>query len=282
MKKMKNGRKLSNRILAIILSLVLSVGTFYGDYALTRAEGTITETAVEESASESAEESTSAPESNDVSAPSEEPIVVSTEEAIVAEESTAAETVADETVVAGETLATEEATEATEETVAEGTASDATEETIAEETEETVVDETAEDVSGNDVDEEISGNDVDEEISGNDVSENDVSENDVEEEVAYDLEFRESVEIDGLRITLYAAPDILPNDARLDVKKVSYTLAQNAEKAIDEATGDNVEVVESYTYDITIQSATLGEVQPKNGTVSLTFEEVVDENEATS
>ncbi len=271
---MKNGRKLSNRILAILLSIVLSVGTFYGDYALTRAEEIVTETQMD-SASESTEEAP-ATEDNDVAAPaeggdtfvSEESVATSTEEAIQSEESAVSDESATDETAADETAADETAAEesAADETAVDETAADETaEETLADETAETVADETAEDVSDNDID---------------DISGNDVSDNDVEEEVAYDLEFRESVEIDGLRITLYAAPDILPNDARLDVKKVSYTLARNAEKAIDEATGDNVEVVESYTYDITIQSATLGEVQPKNGTVSLTFEEVVDESEA--
>ncbi len=323
MRKMR-GKRVSRRILAIVLSLILSVGTFYGDYVMTRAENvqeqtesSVAETPATETPATPAAETSAAPAAETTSeqpAATTEPVAEVTEAAdnnVSASGET--ESQSEEGTEASSEAGTTESTEAvvidgTEESKEEGTTSET--EAIVTETSETVGTEvvsqndaaqgtsdgnTTEAVSDNDVEEEVSSNDVTEEvsandvaedvsdndISGNDISENDVSDNDIEE-VAYDLEFSQSVEIDGILISLYAAPEVLPNDARLVVNRVPYTLAKNAEEAIDKATGDNVEVVESYTYDITIQSESLGEVQPKNGTVRLTFKEVVTKAEATS
>ena len=85
----------------------------------------------------------------------------------------------------------------------------------------------------------------------------------------------EPVVLDGIKITLYAKAGVLPNDAELLVSKVESNLEEKITEAIDEETGSDVTVEKTYSYDINIYSESEGDfVQPEDGTVRVTFEEI--------
>ena len=85
----------------------------------------------------------------------------------------------------------------------------------------------------------------------------------------------EPVVLDGIKITLYAKAGVLPNDAELLVSKVESNLEEKITEAIDEETGIDVTVEKTYSYDISIYSDSEGDfVQPDDGTVRVTFEEI--------
>ncbi|MBP3233486.1 MAG: hypothetical protein J6M65_03565 [Eubacterium sp.] len=108
----------------------------------------------------------------------------------------------------------------------------------------------------------------------------------VKEEVAMDLPFFADTTIaeDGIKISLYAAENVLPNDAQLEVVKVESSLEEKIAETIDGETGDDLEVEKTYSYDINIKSESAGGyVQPEDGTVKVTFENIVAaESEDTS
>ncbi|MBO6239400.1 MAG: hypothetical protein J6O61_00800 [Butyrivibrio sp.] len=83
------------------------------------------------------------------------------------------------------------------------------------------------------------------------------------------------VVLNGVKITLYAMPGVLPNDAELQVSEIESNLEDKITEAIDEDTGADVEVVKTISYDIKIYSESEGDfVQPEDGTVRVTFEEI--------
>ena len=86
-----------------------------------------------------------------------------------------------------------------------------------------------------------------------------------------ELEFNQSEEVDGVKISLYAKPGVLPSDAELQVVKVNSVLEEEIKEAINSETEGTVE--ETISFDINIYSASAGGyVQPEDGTVSVTFE----------
>ncbi|WP_026522000.1 hypothetical protein [Butyrivibrio sp. VCB2001] len=100
----------------------------------------------------------------------------------------------------------------------------------------------------------------------------------VKEEVAKDLPFFADTTIaeDGIKISLYAAENVLPNDAQLEVVKVESSLEEKIAETIDGETEEGVEVEKTYSYDINIKSESAGGyVQPEDGTVRVTFENIV-------
>ena len=85
----------------------------------------------------------------------------------------------------------------------------------------------------------------------------------------------DSVILNGVKITLYALPGVLPNDAELQVSEIESDFEDKITEAIDEDTGADVEVVKTISYDIKIFSESEGDfVQPEDGTVRVTFEEI--------
>lgn len=85
----------------------------------------------------------------------------------------------------------------------------------------------------------------------------------------------DSVILNGVKITLYAVPGVLPNDAELQVSEVESDFEDKITEAIDEDTGADIEVVKTISYDIKIFSESEGDfVQPEDGTVRVTFEEI--------
>ncbi|SEG24987.1 hypothetical protein SAMN02910276_02305 [Butyrivibrio sp. Su6] len=81
--------------------------------------------------------------------------------------------------------------------------------------------------------------------------------------------------LNGVKITLYAVPGVLPNDAELQVSEIESDFEDKITEAIDEDTGADVEVVKTISYDIKIYSESEGDfVQPEDGTVRVTFEEI--------
>lgn len=81
--------------------------------------------------------------------------------------------------------------------------------------------------------------------------------------------------LNGVKITLYAVPGVLPNDAELQVSEIESDFEDKITEAIDEDTGADVEVVKTISYDIKIFSESEGNfVQPEDGTVRVTFEEI--------
>ncbi|MCR5100709.1 MAG: InlB B-repeat-containing protein, partial [Butyrivibrio sp.] len=107
------------------------------------------------------------------------------------------------------------------------------------------------------------------------------------EKEVIEKEFNQSTVIDGIEISLYAVKGVLPADAILQVEKVSSALEENIKEAIDEETGENTEVEETFSFDIKIFSQEAkdagendGFVQPEDGTVSVTFDQVITDEEA--
>ena len=81
--------------------------------------------------------------------------------------------------------------------------------------------------------------------------------------------------LNGVKITLYAMPGVLPNDAELQVSEIESDFEDKITEAINEDTGADVEVVKTISYDIKIYSESEGDfVQPEDGTVRVTFEEI--------
>jgi len=88
-------------------------------------------------------------------------------------------------------------------------------------------------------------------------------------------EFKESKTIDGIEISLYAEPEVLPDDAILDITKVEDEDEEQVQELIDEELGEEVEVKKTFSYDINIVSSETGEkYKPEDGTVEVTFSRI--------
>ncbi|MBR1440973.1 MAG: InlB B-repeat-containing protein [Lachnospiraceae bacterium] len=87
------------------------------------------------------------------------------------------------------------------------------------------------------------------------------------------LEFSQSTVVNGIEISLYAAPGVLPNDAKLQVTALSANAEDEIQELIDGQTEEDV--LATYSFDINIFSASEGGfVQPEDGTVAVTFEAI--------
>jgi len=196
------------------------------------------EITVEEAAETPAEVSTEAPVQIE---PAQQEVVEATSSDVTVPTEVSEESVvSDESVVSGETV----------ETVVSETISDETAETV--ETEETLETETEE-------------------------TEETETETETEETEEEPLEFNQSVTVNGILISLYAKPGVLPNDAKLQVSALPQKEEEAIKEAIDEETVKDVE--KTYSFDINIYSAEKGGfVQPKDGTVSVTFDAIPEGN----
>nr|MCR4637445.1 hypothetical protein [Butyrivibrio sp.] len=109
-------------------------------------------------------------------------------------------------------------------------------------------------------------------------------------EPQYEYEFKDSTEVDNVKISLYAAKDVLPDDTTFVVTRVYPEVAEMIEEDLSNQAGEDtqVEVQETISFDITLYAKSMiteenpeGVVQPKDdGTVKVTFEELsaVSEN----
>lgn len=113
-------------------------------------------------------------------------------------------------------------------------------------------------------------------------------------EPQYEYEFKDSTEVDNVKISLYAAKDVLPDDTTFVVTRVYPEVAEMIEEDLSNQAGEDtqVEVQETISFDITLYAKSMiteenpeGVVQPKDdGIVKVTFEELsaVSENVADS
>lgn len=101
-------------------------------------------------------------------------------------------------------------------------------------------------------------------------------------EPQYEYEFKDSIEVDNVKISLYAAKDVLPDDTTFVVTRVYPEVAEMIEEDLSNQAGEDtqVEVQETISFDITLYAKSMiteenpeGVVQPKDdGTVKVTFE----------
>ncbi|RKM57602.1 hypothetical protein D6855_13745 [Butyrivibrio sp. CB08] len=102
-----------------------------------------------------------------------------------------------------------------------------------------------------------------------------VEEEEKEAEEVREKEFKESKTIDGIVISLYADPEVLPDDATLEIYKVEDEDEAQIKELIDDELGDNLKVEKTFSYDITIVSKETGEVyKPEDGTVDVKFSRI--------
>jgi len=185
-------------------------------------------------------------------------------------------------VESGDKIATVEKemveTPVVEETVKELTDAAADETTTEDEEEKEEASETA-------IDAEESETEEVEEAVTEPVDEKETSE--IESE--YELEFNQNVTVGDVKVSLYAAKEVLPDDAKLDVQVVSLSDSEQdkvegqIETAINAGTDENeeIKVKEAINFDINIYADSMkseenpeGKVQPKDGTVKVTFENI--------
>ena len=104
------------------------------------------------------------------------------------------------------------------------------------------------------------------------------------EETAEELNypaFEQSVIVDGVNVTVAAAEGIFPENSTLSVTKVSGNNKALADLAVDAVRDENVNVVESYTFDIKVFDAFGEEIQPTDNQsvqVSFAMAEIADTN----
>lgn len=105
-------------------------------------------------------------------------------------------------------------------------------------------------------------------------------------EPEYELEFNQSQEVNGIEVSLWAAKEVLPDDAVLSVEAVSEDEEEQIKELIDGETGDDVTVEKTISFDININAPSMeteenpsGKVQPKEGTVAVTFTSVEEVSE---
>ena len=263
----------TKRWLAMAMAVLITASTLAGDYMIaTAAEVSVvdevaTEEAVEETATEQGEEKENPFEitvyQQPTEAPAAEPTQAPATQAPVVEESTEAPA-AEETEAPAEEptqAPTEEATEAPAEEPTQAPAEDATAAPSEEATEAP-----AEDASA--TPEESASP---EESATPEETEEPTEDPTEETEEVEELEFSQSVVSGGMKISLYAKPGVLPNDAQLQVKKIGYSMENKIQEAIDAETAATVE--DTFSFDINIYSeSNNGFVQPEDGTVSVTFE----------
>ena len=295
---MRGTRKTSTRILSFVLSLIMVASTFMTDYTIARASEAVEETVTSETSSsddvsETSDDTSEVEETSeaDESETTEGEGAEATEDEAEGEDTEATESdvegedteaTEDEEVVEGEEELTEEEllegeiVEILEEKIkisfkaSEGGSVSMSEQELGEDDEVEAVTATADEgyefVNWTKDGEEVSASE--EFTPAKEEATYVANFEEVEEE---ELEFNQSVNSYGMKISLYAKPGVLPNDAELQVKKVSSTLEKEIKEAIDSETEGTVE--ETISFDINIYSASAGEyVQPEDGTVSVTFE----------
>ncbi|MBQ5376706.1 MAG: hypothetical protein IIU45_07585, partial [Lachnospiraceae bacterium] len=153
-------------------------------------------------------------------------------------------------------------TEPVQQEVVEATSSDVTvptevseESVVSDETAETVISET---ISDEEISDETAETVETEETLETETEETEETETETETEETEEepLEFNQSVTVNGILISLYALPGVLPNDAKLQVSALPQKEEEAIKEAIDEETAKDVE--KTYSFDINIYSAEKG------------------------
>lgn len=112
-------------------------------------------------------------------------------------------------------------------------------------------------------------------------TDNNEEDEDETKEPEYEFEFNQSQVVNGIEVSLFAAPEVLPYGAVLSVEPVSEDEEEQIKELIDDETGKDVTVEKTISFDINIYlDDTLTEtVQPKKGTVAVTFSSVEEVSE---
>ncbi len=248
--------KKCNRFLSFLLAFALVITTFGSDLTSMTSYALSSEEAVEEGIVPSVvfESTDNETEDNDDAELPEED-----EPETVAEQ--------DITVGEGDTIAEENAEPAVEEAKADGE-----EDADAEDDEE----EENPDAEGEEALDPEAEEDAEaiEDAEAEDAEKKDVK----EEKKVVEKEFREAVEIDGIKISLYAEPGVIPADAELKVEKVESDDEDQIQDLIDGELGEEFTVKKTYSYDINIVSSETGKkYNPEdNDTVEVRFSQVVE------
>ena len=101
----------------------------------------------------------------------------------------------------------------------------------------------------------------------------------------YEMRFVESINVDGISISFYAAKEVLPDDVRFTVDTVSSSdeaqIADMIEEDLKAGQDKEVEVKTTKSFDINFYADSMksddnpdGKVQPKDGTVRVTFDAI--------
>ena len=88
-----------------------------------------------------------------------------------------------------------------------------------------------------------------------------------------EVEFLQSKEVSGVKITVSADPGVFPEDAQLFVEKVSLSEEKKALEAVEEIKSEEKITAENYTFDIKVLDASGEEIQPDTdkGSVRVSF-----------
>ena len=93
--------------------------------------------------------------------------------------------------------------------------------------------------------------------------------------------FSQYAVVDGVKISVSAAPGVFPAGARLSVSRVTAVQQAQVDRAIDRAQDDRTQVAVSYSFDIKILDENGNELQPAEGqtvNVSFSLAEVANDN----
>jgi hypothetical protein len=269
-------RKSIARKLAGLLAAIVLTSTFASDYNSIGARASevteITDETLEAEGVNEGSEEESAPENLEAEGP-----VVEEEETVVEAETPVEEETpaAEETVVADEGSTeevSEETGEGSTEEVADAANEGTTEET-ADAANEGATEEAADAATEEPADDAVVEEPAD--AANTATTENTEEAPEKEERVK---EFKASEEIGGILVSLYADPEVLPDDAVLDIKAVEANVEEQiknkVEENIESTTNEDVEV-ETSSYDINIYSESHdGFVQPEDGTVEVRFSQI--------
>ena len=235
-------QKTNKRVLSILLTFMMELGTLPASVMNVRAEEdsspeTTAETIPEEELDDTAAEGTAA----------EQPEEAAVEETVEQPQETAAEETAEE--LEEEADIEESAAEIPEEPAAEETLEELPAENEAEVTSEELTEETPEEET-------------------------------VTEEILYPA-FSEEITTDGITVSVSAEEGVFPEGSSLLVKRVPAEEQLRVEEAIENQRAEDAVVAASYTFDIKVLDPEGNEIQPADGqfvTVAFAAAEALDQN----
>ncbi|MBR6156274.1 MAG: hypothetical protein IKQ27_04895, partial [Lachnospiraceae bacterium] len=235
-------QKTNKRVLSILLTFMMVLGTLPASVMNVRAEEdsspeTTAETIPEEELDDTAAEGTAA----------EQPEEAAVEETVEQPQETAAEETAEE--LEEEADIEESAAEIPEEPAAEETLEELPAENEAEVTSEELTEETPEEET-------------------------------VTEEILYPA-FSEEITTDGITVSVSAEEGVFPEGSSLLVKRVPAEEQLRVEEAIENQRAEDAVVAASYTFDIKVLDPEGNEIQPADGqfvTVAFAAAEALDQN----
>ena len=131
-------------------------------------------------------------------------------------------------------------------------------------------------------DEDINISEEIEVVSGeNEIEQSEIAtDSDIEPETSYPA-FIRSESVDDVRVTVTASEGVFPEEATLNVNKVTDVEEENINQAVDAVRDDNVMVAHTYTFDIKVLDENGIEIQPADGqtvNVSFAMDEVSNQN----